>query len=84
MATGLGVVWTNHQLRTAESECRADAAMATERAERLDAIINTTLDGIIVMGTTGTVELQSRPRTAVRLSRVEAIGRHVNSAAERF
>ena len=60
VATGLGVAWTNHQLRTAESERRAEAALATERAERLDAIINTTVDGIIVIDTTGTIEAFNR------------------------
>ncbi|MEP7307488.1 MAG: PAS domain S-box protein, partial [Acidobacteriota bacterium] len=79
VATGLGVAWTNHQLRAAESECRAEAAMATERAERLDAIINTTVDGIIVMDTTGTVEAFNRG--AERLfgyPASEAIGRNLN------
>ena len=42
VATGLGIAWTNHLLRNAERECRAEAALATERAERLDAVINTT------------------------------------------
>ena len=71
VATGLGIAWTNHQLRTAESECRAEAATATDRAERLDAIIDTAVDGIIVIDATGTHRsVQSRRRTAVRLSRV--------------
>ena len=79
VATGLGVAWTNHQLRTAESECRAEAALATERAERLDAIINTTVDGIIVINSKGTVEAFNRG--AERLfgyPASEAIGRNVN------
>jgi two-component system sensor kinase FixL len=79
VATGLGVAWTNHQLRTAESECRAEAALATERAERLDTIINTTVDGIIVMDATGVIEAFNRG--AERLfgyPASEAIGRKVN------
>jgi PAS domain S-box-containing protein len=79
VATGLGVAWTNHQLRNAERACRAEAALATERAERLDAIINTTVDGIIVMDATGTIEAFNRG--AERLfgyPASEAIGRNVN------
>ncbi len=79
MATGLGISWINHQLRTAESDCRAEAALATERAERLDAVINTTVDGIIVINTTGTIEAFNRG--AERLfgyPASEAIGRKVN------
>ena len=79
VATGLGVAWTNHQLRTAESDCRAETALATERAERLDAIINTTVDGIIVINSTGTIEAFNRG--AERLfgyPASEAIGRNVS------
>ena len=79
VATGLGVAWTNHQLRTAERARRAEAALATERAERLDAIINTTVDGIIVIDSTGTIEAFNRG--AERLfgyPASEAIGRNVN------
>jgi K+-sensing histidine kinase KdpD len=39
VATGLGISWINNRLRTA-------AATSAARAERLDAIIDTTVDGI--------------------------------------
>ena len=60
MATGLAIAWANHQLRSVESVCRAEAALATERAERLDAIINTAVDGIIVIDAPGTIEAFNR------------------------
>ena len=60
VATGLGIAWLNHQLRVAEAAWRHEAELATARAERLDAIINTTVDGIIVIGTKGTIEAFNR------------------------
>ena len=40
-ATGVGIAWLNEELRRS-------AVLAEGRAERLDAIINTSVDGIIV------------------------------------
>ena len=60
IATGLGIAWLSHQLRVAESARRREAGVAIARAERLDAIINTTVDGIIVIGTCGTIEAFNR------------------------
>jgi two-component system sensor kinase FixL len=79
VATGLGFTWVNHQLRGAEGARRAEVALATERAERLDAVINMTVDGIIVINTAGTIEAFNRG--AERLfgyPASEAIGRNVN------
>ena len=53
VATGLGISWLNHQLRTA-------AVLAASRAERLDAIINTTVDGIIAIDSEGRIEAFNR------------------------
>ena len=78
-ATGLAIAWVNHQSRRAEGARRAEAALATERAERLDAIINTTVDGIIVIDSHGVIEAFNRG--AERLfgyPASEAIGRKVN------
>ena len=47
------IAWLNHRLQQAEDAQRAAAATATARAERLDAIINTTVDGIIVINASG-------------------------------
>ena len=49
VAIGVGISWLNHRFRTA-------ALLSTSRAERLDAIINTTVDGIIVIDAHGRVE----------------------------
>jgi PAS domain S-box-containing protein len=56
IATGLAIAGLSHRLRSAERDWRADTALAVARAERLDAIINTTVDGIIVISATGIVE----------------------------
>ena len=68
VATGLAISWINHRLRYAEAAQRANAQLATTRAERLDAIINTTVDGIIVIGNDGRIEAFNRgARATVRL-----------------
>jgi PAS domain S-box-containing protein len=79
IGTGLAIAWLNHRLREAEQARRAEAALATARAERLDAIINTTVDGIIVINARGIVEEFNRG--AERLfgySAAEVIGRNVS------
>jgi len=77
--TGLGIAWINHRLRQAEAAQRVTAQLATTRAERLDAIINTTVDGIIVIGAGGKIEAFNHG--AERLfgySESEVLGRNVN------
>ena len=59
-ATGLIITWFNHRLHLAEDAQRTAAATATARAERLDAILNTTIDGIIVINARGTIEAFNR------------------------
>ncbi|HEY7056846.1 MAG TPA: PAS domain S-box protein, partial [Vicinamibacterales bacterium] len=79
IGTGLAIAWLNHRLRGAEQAQRAEAALAVGRAERLDAIINTTVDGIIVITPRGIVEEFNRG--AERLfgySASEVIGRNVS------
>jgi len=56
IATGLAISGLNHRLRQAEQARRLEANLATARAERLDAIINTTVDGIIVINARGIIE----------------------------
>ena len=53
VATGLVISWLNHRLHLAEEAQRIAASTATARAERLDAILNTTVDGIIVIDLEG-------------------------------
>lgn len=79
VAIGVGISWLNHQLRTADVAQRAAAALAGSRAERLDAIINTTVDGIIVIDSKGIIEAFNRG--AQRLfgyPESEVMGRNVN------
>jgi two-component system sensor kinase FixL len=69
----------NGRLADAHVNARNEAALARARAERLDAIINTTVDGIIVIDTRGSVE--SFNPGAERLfgyAAAEVIGRNVN------
>jgi PAS domain S-box-containing protein len=58
--TGLIITWLNHRLHLAEDAQRTAAATATARAERLDAILNTTIDGIIVINAKGIIEAFNR------------------------
>jgi two-component system sensor kinase FixL len=77
--TGLAISWINHRLQRAEGAHREAATLATGRAERLDAIINTTVDGIIVIDDRGRIEAFNRG--AERLfgyPEAEVVGRNVN------
>jgi two-component system sensor kinase FixL len=79
VGTGLAISWINHRLRNAEAAQHASAQLATTRAERMDAIINTTVDGIIVIGSDGKIEAFNRG--AQRLfgyQASEVLGRNVN------
>jgi PAS domain S-box-containing protein len=72
IAIGSGISWLNHQWRTA-------AVLSAARAERLDAIINTTVDGIIVIDADGRIEAVNRG--AERLfgyPESEVLGRNVS------
>ena len=53
---GLAVASLNGRLREARDTAQHEAGVANSRAERLSAIINTTVDGIIVINPTGTIE----------------------------
>jgi PAS domain S-box-containing protein len=78
-ATGLIITWLNHRLHQAEEAQRTAAATATARAERLDAILNTTIDGIIAIDARGIIEAFNRG--AERLfgyPASEVLGRNVN------
>ena len=60
--TGTGIVigWLVHRLQVAEEGQRVAAAAASSRAERLDAVLNTTADGIIVIDARGRIESFNR------------------------
>lgn len=76
---GVAVASLSGKLRDAHQAARAETELATARAERLDAIINTTVDGIIVIDDRGSIE--SFNPGAERLfgyTSSEVIGKNVN------
>ena len=60
VATGFVISWLNHRLHLAEEAQRSAAASATAGAEQLDAILNMTVDGIIVIDARGRIEAFNR------------------------
>jgi PAS domain S-box-containing protein len=58
--TGVCIAWLSQHVHVSERAHASAAALATARAERLDAIINTTVDGIIVIDTQGRLEAFNR------------------------
>ena len=77
--TGLVIGWLTHRLRRAEQAQRTTAASAIARAERLDAILNTTVDGIIVIDARGTIEAFNRGAQALfGYPEHEVVGRNVS------
>jgi two-component system, LuxR family, sensor kinase FixL len=79
VATGLVIVWLNERLRLAQEAQRRTAELATVRAERLDAILNTTVDGIVVIDARGIIESFNRGAQALfGYPESEVIGRNVS------
>jgi PAS domain S-box-containing protein len=60
VAIGLFISWLNHRLHEAQQAQRSAAVTATSRTERLDAILNMTVDGIIVIDAKGRIEAFNR------------------------
>ena len=70
LVTSFGIALLYRRLRRVEAAHRRIAAEAIGRAERLAAVFNTAVDGIIVIDHHGPDRgVQSRRRAAVRLSR---------------
>ena len=79
VGTGMVIAWLNHRLQMAEASQRTAAATATARAERLDAILNTTVDGIIVIDAQGRIEAFNRGAEALfGYPEAEVVGRNVS------
>ena len=77
--TGLFIAWLKHRLDVAEQAQRDAAATATARAERLDAILNTTVDGIIVIDAGGIIEAFNRgAQELFGYTESEVLGRNVS------
>jgi two-component system sensor kinase FixL len=77
--TGTGIAWFNHRARVAEAARHDEATLGAGRAQELDTILNTAVDGIIVIDDRGRIE--SFNRGAERLfgyAREEVIGRNVS------
>jgi two-component system, LuxR family, sensor kinase FixL len=78
-ATGVGISWFNHRLRDAESALRKSAADGSRQAQELQTILNTAVDGIIVIDARGAIERFNRG--AERLfgyPAAEVVGRNVS------
>ena len=79
VGTGLVISWLNYRLHISQEAQRIVAATANARAEQLDAILNTTIDGIIVINAKGIIEAFNRG--AERLfgyPESEVLGRNVS------
>ena len=60
VVTGVGIAWFNHRLRSAEGQREAAADLGSARAQELQAILDTAVDGIIVIDTRGRIEAFNR------------------------
>jgi PAS domain S-box-containing protein len=79
VATGVVISWLNHQLHVSRQAERSAAATAMARAERLDAILNMTLDGIIVIDAQGRIEAFNRgAQDLFGYPEHEVVGRNVS------
>jgi two-component system sensor kinase FixL len=79
VATGLVISWLNHRLQAAQQVQRSETAAASARAERLDAILNMTVDGIIVIDAKGRIEAFSRgAQDLFGYHEEEVLGRNVS------
>jgi two-component system sensor kinase FixL len=78
-ATGLIITWLNHRLQQEQESHRVAAATAEGRAERLNAILNTTVDGIIVIDAKGRIEaFNNGAERLFGYPESEVLGRNVN------
>jgi two-component system sensor kinase FixL len=79
VATGLVISWLSHLWHVAREAERSAAATATARAERLDAILNMTTDGIIVIDAKGRIEAFNRgAQELFGYPEAEVLGRNVS------
>jgi two-component system sensor kinase FixL len=76
---GVAIASLSGRLRDAHREVHAEAALARTRAERLDAVINTTVDGIIVIDSRGAIEaFNPGAERLFGYAAAEVIGKNVN------
>jgi two-component system sensor kinase FixL len=78
VAVGAFISWLNHRLHESRRAHREDAAAAQARAEYLDAILDTTADGIVAIDATGRIEAFNRGAQALfGYAEDEVVGRNV-------
>ncbi|HLG57553.1 MAG TPA: PAS domain S-box protein [Vicinamibacterales bacterium] len=79
VVTGVVISWLNHRLHTTQEAQRSATATATARAERLDAILNMTVDGIILIDAKGRIEAFNRgAQDLFGYAEDEVLGRNVS------
>jgi two-component system sensor kinase FixL len=79
VATSAVIAGLNDRLLAAKRALHAEAAAATSRAERLDAILDMTVDGIIVIDAAGRIEAFNRGAQALfGYPEDEVVGRNVS------
>ena len=60
VVTDVVISWLNHQLHQAQNEQRGTLAIGSARTAELEAVLDTTLDGIIVINAKGTINAFNR------------------------
>jgi two-component system sensor kinase FixL len=79
VATGLVISFLNHRLHQTQAELLSAVALATGRAERLDAILKMSVDGIIVIDGRGQIEAFNRgAQELFGYPEQEVLGRNVS------
>ena len=78
-ATGIGISWFNHRLRQAEERGRAAATRDQARTQELQTILDTAVDGIIVIDARGRIESFNRGAEHIfGYPAAEVLGRNVS------
>lgn len=79
IVTGVVISWLNHQLHQAQNQQRRTLAIASARTAELEAVLDTTLDGIIVINAKGTIDAFNRgAQDMFGYPASEVIGRNVS------
>jgi two-component system sensor kinase FixL len=79
VSAGVVISFLNHRLHLTQQAQRMATAAALARAERLDTILNTTVDGIVVIDAKGRIEAFNRAAQSMfGYSEGEVLGRNVN------